>query len=107
MSNKIEGQIMKTAQKLSTAVFKGKQKDHFYLRHYCLDLTSKTLYIFRVGKSEPDLTVNLFQEGSQVIDVDTNLTHHKVVNYLSFFKTQSATKIHTGGEFHFPLAVRL
>lgn len=41
MSNKIEGQVMKTAQKLGTAVFKGKQKDHFYLRHYCLDLTSK------------------------------------------------------------------
>ena len=106
MGNKIEGQVMKTAQKLGLSI-KGRQKEHFYLRHYCLDLTSKTLYIFRVGKSDPDLTLNLFEEGNRVIEVDINLSHHKVVNYLSFFRTQCETRIHTGGEFHFPLAIRL
>lgn len=47
--NKLEGQLYKTAQQLTMGI-RGKQKDHFYLRRYCLDLSSKTLSIFRVGK---------------------------------------------------------
>ena len=97
---------MKTAQKLAMSV-RGRQKDYFYLRHYCLDKSNKTLYIFRVGKSEPDLTVNLDKKYNQIIEVDTNITRHKVINYMNFFKTQCQTKIHTGGEFCVPLAVRL
>ena len=102
MGNKIEGQIHKTAQKLKPIM-----TDYFFPRHYCLDQTTKTLSIFRVGKNKPDLTVNLVEKGNKVIDVDTNITHHKVVNYMDFFKTECKNKIHTGGEFCVPLAVRL
>ena len=59
MANKIEGKVFKTAQKLGFSI-KGRQKDFFYPRHYCLDLTSKTLRIFREGKDEPDLSLNLY-----------------------------------------------
>lgn len=106
MDSKVEGQLLKTAQQLTMGI-RGRQKNHLYLRHYCLDLTSKTLFIYRVGKSSPDLTVNLYVEGSKVVQVDTNLTHHKVRNYMNFFKTPVHRNIVTGGEFKFPMAVRL
>ena len=59
IGSKIDGQLMKTAQRLSFTIA-GRQKEYFYLRHYSLDTTSKIMYIHRVGKDKPDLTVNLF-----------------------------------------------
>ena len=54
---------MKTAQKLSMTLL-GRQTEYFFLRHYELNLVTKTLSVGRVGKTKVDLTVNLNKYGS-------------------------------------------
>ena len=53
-----------------------------------LDKLTNTLYISRINKNQPDLTVKLYEHNNQVIDVDTNLSNSLVVNYKKFFKTE-------------------
>jgi len=45
------------------------------------------MYIFKIGKEKPDLTVNFLKEENRVIEVDANLTNRLVGNYKHFFKT--------------------
>lgn len=92
---------MKTAQKLCY------KNQIFYLRNYVLDLTTLRMYIFKVGKAKPDLTISFLKEENRVIEVDANLTNRLVVNYKNFFKTQLKDDIQMPGEFQFPLVVRL
>ena len=80
-NTKIEGLAMKTAQKLCY------KNQIFYLRNYVLDLTTLRMYIFKIGKEKPDLTVNFLKEENRVIEVDANLTNRLVGNYKHFFKT--------------------
>jgi len=84
---------MKTAQRLC---YKNKI---FYLRNYVLDLTTLRMYIFKVGKAKPDLTISFLKEENRVIEVDANLTNRLVVNYKNFFKTQLKDDIQMPGEF--------
>ena len=76
---------MKTAQHLSMTL-KGRQKEYFFLRHYTLNTSTGVISIQRVGREKIDLTLNLFEEGQRVIDVDCNLTKNLVLNYKEFFR---------------------
>ena len=60
-----------------------------------------------MGKSKPDLSLDLREEGNRVILVNENLSNRLVANYSKFFRTNVKTDILTPEEFTFPLAVRL
>lgn len=72
-----------------------------------LDKLTNTLYISRINKNQPDLTVKLYEHNNQVIDVDTNLSNSLVVNYKKFFKNELKSSITTPEAFPYPLSVRL
>ena len=89
----VEGKLMKTSQRLSTNVFKGVSTEYFLLRRYKLDLVTKTMYIMRLGKSKPDVSMSFMEPKNHVIAVDDKVSSQLVVNYHSFFKLKLKTDI--------------
>ena len=72
--NSVEGKLMKTSQRLSSTVFKGVSTEYFLLRRYKLDLTTKTMYIMRLGKSKPDVSMSFNESNNRVISVDDRIS---------------------------------